>query len=243
MTRRRLVLAACLASATAIAFAFQRTVRGSGHIVGDKRAAGGFERVAVAGEFDVELRQGQVEGVELTGDDDLLALVETRVIEGSGGARTLKIAPRPDVDLMPTQRIRVRVDLVRVTSLQLAGSSRASAAGLRVDRLAVSMSGAGGLTLNGLDAQDLSLSLGGSGRVNADGRTKAATLSVAGSGRVALAGLVAEDVSIDIAGSGSAEVQANQRLRVSIAGSGHVKYTGTAVPQVRVAGSGSVSRG
>jgi hypothetical protein len=243
MTHRRLVLAACLASATAVAFAFERTAHGSGRIVSEKRAAGGFDRVAVAGEFDVELHQGQVEGVELAGDDDLLALVETRVVEGSGGARTLKIAPRPDVDLVPTQRIRVRVDLVRITSVHLAGSSRVSAAGLRVDKLAVSMGGSGGLTLTGLDAQSLSFSLGGSGRVNADGRTKAAILSVAGSGRVALSGLVADDVSIDIAGSGSAEVQANQRLRVSIAGSGHVKYTGTAVPQVHVAGSGSVSRG
>ncbi len=242
MNDRRLVLAACLASLAAGAIAIERTARGSGRIASERRTVSDFDRVAVAGAFEVELHQGSVEGVELTGDDDLLALVETRV-DGPVGSHTLRIAPRPDVRLEPTRPIRVRVDLVRLAALHLAGSPEVTASGLHVDKLAVAIGGAGRLALPALDAESLALSLGGSGRVSADGRAKAATLKIAGSGTGALAKLAADDVSIDIAGSGSADVQANQRLRISIAGSGRVRHTGAAVPQVRIAGSGDVQRG
>jgi len=242
MNDRRLVLAACLAALSLPGFAAERTVRGSGRIATERRAASGFERIAIGGAFEVELRQGSAEGVEMSGDDNLLALIETRV-EGTIGSRTLKIAPKPDVNLDPTQPVRIRIDLVHLVALDLGGASKVSATGLHVAKLAVAIGGSGGVMLAGLDAERLSVSVGGSGRVSADGRSKSASISIAGSGQGALAGLAVDDVAIDIAGSGSAEVQANQRLRIAIAGSGRVRHTGAAVPSVSIVGSGDVRRG
>jgi len=242
MNDRRFVLAACLAALSVSALAAERKVTGSGRLITERRSASGFDRVAIAGSFEVELRQGSVEGVELTGDDNLLALVETRV-EGTAGSRTLRIAPRPDVALEPSQPIRVRIDLQQLVALDLAGTAKAAATGLHVGKLAIAIGGSGGVTLAALDAERLALSLGGSGRAQADGRARSASLSIAGSGGVALAGLAVDDLSVNIAGSGSAEVQANQRLRISIAGSGRVKHTGAAVPSISIVGSGDVRRG
>ena len=241
MNDRRLVLAACLAALSAPAFA-ERKVAGSGRMATERRAVGGFDRIAIAGAFEVELHQGSSEGVELVGDDNLLALVETR-LEGAAGSRTLKIAPKPEVDLAPSQAIRVRIDLVQLTAIDMGGSSTLAATGLHVAKLSVAMGGSGSMKLTALDAERLSLSLGGSGRAQADGRAKSASLSIGGSGQVACAGLAVDEVSVNIAGSGSAEVQANQRLSISIAGSGRVRHTGAAVPTVSIVGSGDVRRG
>ncbi len=240
MNDRRLVLAACLAALAAPAFA-ERKVAGSGRMVTERRAVSGFDRIAIAGAFEVELRQGSSEGVELVGDDNLLALVETR-LEGAG-SRTLKIAPKPDVDLAPSQPIRVRIDLVQLTAIDMGGSSTLAATGVHVGKLSVAMDSSGSMRLAALDAERLSLSLGGSGRAHADGRAKSASLNIGGSGEVACAGLAVDEVSVNIAGSGSAEVQANQRLSISIAGSGRVRHGGTAVPTVSIVGSGDVRRG
>ncbi|MGZ5216820.1 MAG: head GIN domain-containing protein [Caldimonas sp.] len=242
MNDRRLAIATCLAVLTAPSWAADRAVRGSGRIATERRSVGGFERVAIAGAFAVELRQGQTEGVELSGDDNLLALVETRV-EGAAGARTLKISPKPDIDLAPTQPIRIRVDLVGLGAIGLAGASTLTAGGLRVGRLDVTASGSASLALTGLEAERLVLKLGGSGRLSGDGRATAAALSIAGSGQVALARFAVDDLSIEIAGSGLAEVQANRRLSIAIAGSGRVRHLGAAVPSVSIVGSGSVQRG
>lgn len=240
MNDRRLVLAACLAALSAPAFA-ERKVAGSGRIASEQRSVTGFDRIAIAGAFEVELRQGSSEGVELSGDDNLLALVETR-LEGSG-SRTLKIGPKPDVDLAPSRPIRVRIDLKQLTAIDMGGSSTLAASGLRVGKLSVAMGGSGSMKLAALDAERLALSLGGSGRAQADGHAKSVSLNIGGSGQVACAALAVDEVSVNIAGSGSAEVQANQRLSISIAGSGRVRHTGTAVPTVSIVGSGDVRRG
>ena len=123
-------------------------MRGSGRVTSERRSVADFDRLSVAGAFEVELRQGSVEGVELTGDDDLLPLVET-VVEGRDGARTLRIAPRRDVDLQPSQPIRIRIDLVRLSSIALAGGSRLKASGLRTGKLALSIGGSGDIALAG----------------------------------------------------------------------------------------------
>jgi Putative auto-transporter adhesin, head GIN domain len=241
MNSRRRLLAASLATLSLPAFAASHDVRGSGRIASERRNAAGFDRVSIAGAFEVELRQGSAEGVELTGDDNLLALVESRV-EGRDGSRTLKIAPKPDVDLRPSQPIWIRIDLVKLAGVSLAGGSNLKASGLRVGKLSVSIGGSGDVSLPGLEAERLSISVGGSGKVVADGRAQSASLSIAGSGRGSLAGLAADEVSIDIAGSGSAEVQAQQKLKISIAGSGRVRHSGAAVPSVSIVGSGDVRR-
>ena len=103
-----------------------------------RRSVTDLDRLSVAGAFEIELRQGSVEGVELTGDDDLMPLIET-VVEVRDGARSLKISPRRDTDLQPSQPIRIRVDLIRLNGIALGGASRLKASSLRTARLALSL--------------------------------------------------------------------------------------------------------
>jgi hypothetical protein len=242
MNARRRLLAASLAALSLPAFSSTREVRGSGRIATERRAVTGFDRLGIMGDFEVELRQGSVEGIELVGDDDLLPLIET-VVEGRDEPRTtLRISPRKDVDLRPTQPIRIRVDLVKLASISLAGSSRVKANGLRTARLGLSLGGSGDIVLSALDAERIAVNIGGSGKVMVDGRAPEAVLTVAGSGHAGLGGLAADDVSVTVAGSGAADVRAERKLKVTIAGSGRVRHGGAAVPTVSIVGSGDVRR-
>jgi hypothetical protein len=239
--RRRLLAASLALLSPPAALAASRQVRGSGRIATEKRAVSGFSGLAVAGEFEVELHQGSAEGVELVGDDDLLPLVET-VVEGRDASRTLRVSPRRDVDLVPSRPIRVRVDLIRLSAVSLAGSARLKARGLRTGRLDVSLGGSGDIALAALEAERLAVNIGGSGKITVDGRAPEVTLSVAGSGHAGLGGVAADDVSVSVAGSGNADVRAERRLNVTIAGSGRVRHGGAAQPVVSIVGSGDVRR-
>lgn len=238
---RRLVVVCLAALASTRGFAFDRFVRGSGKIVTERREATGVARVDVGGAFEVEIRQGTQEGIELSGDDNLLPLIETR-LEGAAGARTLKIKARDDVQWSSSQPIRVRIDLVNLTALDLGGSGRVVATGLHAQRLDVAIGGPGRVALAGLDAERLLVNIGGSGRLSSDGHAKALSINIGGSGDCLLAQLAVDDVNISIAGSGSAEVNADKKLAVSIAGSGRVRYNGAATPSASISGSGSVKR-
>jgi hypothetical protein len=239
---RRHFLIALAASASTGALAAERSVRGSGRIATERRTVTGFERISISGSFEVEIHQGTQEGVELTGDDNLLALVETKV-EGPAGAATLKIGPKSDAQLETTRPIRVGIDLVRLSAIGLGGSGSVAAQNLRVAKLGVAIGGAGSVALPGLEAERLVVDIGGSGRIGADGRAAELRVSIGGSGTCALPQLMVGDARIDIAGSGKAEVNVSQQLSISIAGSGLVRHTGAAVPKVNIAGSGSVRRG
>jgi hypothetical protein len=198
---RRHVLIAFAAPAATGAFAADRGVRGSGREATERRAVNGFDRIAIAGSFEVEIRQGTQEGVELTGDDNLLALIETR-IEGAPDAATLKIGPKNDARLEPSQPIRVHIDLIHLSGIELGGASSIAANGLHAGRLGVSIGGAGRVVLAGLEAERLTVDIGGSGHVKADGRAKGLAISIGGSGSCELVQLVVDDAKIDIAGSG-----------------------------------------
>ena len=56
------------------------TVAGSGKVATETRAVVGFDAIALRGSITLELRQGEREGLELSADDNLLPLIETRVV-------------------------------------------------------------------------------------------------------------------------------------------------------------------
>ena len=95
MLNRRLALCAALgplfAGTAAGAWGTSETLRGSGTVVTEPRAISGFDAISTRGGIDVVVRQSGKEAVEVQADDNLLAVLETRVVSGAKG-RTLEIA-------------------------------------------------------------------------------------------------------------------------------------------------------
>lgn len=232
-----LVVATLLAPAPASA-----TTVGSGTAKTEQRSVGDFEAIGVAGSMSLEVRQTGRTAVTITGDDNVLPLIETVVEDGRSG-RTLQIRTRRGESYRSKQPVKVVVEVAQLTSLALAGSSNGVVGALKTPRLRVGLSGAGDLRIEGLATDEFEARLAGSSDVMASGKAKSVKLSVAGSGEARLADLVADEVSISIAGSGDVAVHADKSLSVKIAGSGDVRYRG-AVTEVskKVAGSGDVRR-
>lgn len=240
LPRRRLLLGG-LAALMGSAPAWARTT-GSGKEASDTRPVADFEAIAVADSIDLVVRQGAREALVLSGDDNLLPLVET-VVEDRSRGRTLVIRLRRGESVSSRRPIKATVDVVRLQALALAGAGRAAVGSLKTPSLRLSMAGSGDARLDGLTADALEVRVSGSGSVQGAGTAGLVKLTIAGSGDVNLEPLTADDVTISIAGSGDARVTANKSLGVTIAGSGDVVYGG-AVTAVRssVAGSGSVTR-
>lgn len=210
---------------------------GSGVVKTETRNVSEFHRIALGVPATVELHQGGPDGVSITGEDNVVPLVETVVDNG-----TLKIrwSGRRDYSIDTTRDITIVVNARTIDGLAIAGAGRIHAVRLKTNAFHASLAGSGGVSIDSLDADSASTSIDGSGELKAAGRADVLEASIAGSGSLSAAKLKTNRARITLAGSGDASVWATETLAARIAGSGEVKYYGTPQVSSTVAGSGAV---
>lgn len=212
----------------------------AGPTISRSYAVGQFDRIEVAGPYDVTVATGQAPSARATGSEKV---IERLVVEVEDGA--LKIHPRK------TNGFRMGWSndgsaKIAVTAQMLDGAAIAGSGGIAIDRIAgpsfqASVAGSGDLKVAEVDVQSLKMAIGGSGAIEAAGRTREANYSIGGSGDIRAGKLASETAKVSIAGSGNVAGQATGTAKVSIAGSGNVKLTGGARCEISKAGSGNVS--
>lgn len=249
-TSRRLfalgLVAAAVVSASGTAGAWSwsnggERIAGNGDIATETREPGAFDGIAVTGGFNLVVRQGTGHKVEVKADRNLLAVIETRVVDGGKG-RTLQIEPRKGVNIQTSTTPSFVIELPSLRAISVAGSGTVKVEPMKAGGVDAAIAGSGDIRFANLDAERLSMKVSGSGDIVATGRCANASVSIAGSGDVKAAELVAEEVKVTIAGSGDALVNATRKLHVSIAGSGDVKFAGSPEITSSIAGSGKVRR-
>jgi Putative auto-transporter adhesin, head GIN domain len=218
----------------------QRVV-GSGKVATETRKVEGFQAVALRSQMNVTLRQGTREGLELRADDNLLPLIEARVVDRDG-VPTLELGVKKGVNVTTRHELAATIDLQTLRAISIAGSGNVQGDSLKVEKLAVAVTGSGDVRLKQLTAAEVSTKVSGSGDVVLAGRSAKLSVSIAGSGDVDTHALEVDEVSVSIAGSGDASVNARKTLSVTIAGSGDVKYSGEATVKSSIAGSGRITK-
>lgn len=217
------------------------SVAGSGKLQSETRAVSGFQAIAAKGSVKLVLRQGAREGLELRADDNLLPLIETRVVD-RGGVPTLEIGTKDGASYTTRNPVVATIDLVTLRAVAVAGSSDVVCDGLKTPLLQITVSGSGNLKLHQLDVDELKLKVAGSGNADFSGRAAKLGLTIAGSGDADTRALEVDDATVSVAGSGDVKVNARKTLAISVAGSGSVAYTGAATVTSSIAGIGRVKK-
>lgn len=203
---------------------------------------GNFDRIEVAGPYEVEVRTGGQPSVRVSGAQRDVERMNVEVRDG-------KLVIHPQKRTMSFGWSRHNKVSVAVTVPALRGADIAGSGDISVDKVAGDafqgvVAGSGGIRLGQVDARQLKLAIAGSGGIEAKaGRAASAEYEIAGSGGIEAGGVVAETASIDIAGSGNVRANATRSAMVDIAGSGDVSVTGGAKCTVSKAGSGNVHCG
>ena len=234
-----LVLAALLALpagfANAQPWSGERII-GSGVTTTETRDVSGFNSVALDVPAKLKLHQGEREGLSITGDDNIIPLVETVVENG-----TLKIRWAGKGNYATSYKtLEIAVDARDVDGLILSGSGQIHAERLKTGSLRTTIEGSGAISFDALDADSVHATIHGNGHLSAAGRADSLDVAVAGSGQVSAAKLASRRARIALQGSAQATVWAKDDLNATIAGSGQIKYYGTPRVNQAVAGSGSV---
>lgn len=210
-------------------------VVGSGVARTDARAVSGFHGVSLGLPASVEIRQGASEGVTITGDDNVVPLIETKVVDGTLEIRWLE--PHADVR---HRKLEIVVDAKTLDALTIGGSGRMHAASLSARSFNATIGGSGEIGIDKLDADALKATIGGSGKLEVGGRADRLAATLAGSGRLSAGQLQARDAQLTLQGSPDATVRVRDTLAVTIAGSGSVTYYGKPRVSQTTMGSGTV---
>jgi autotransporter translocation and assembly factor TamB len=194
---------------------WSHSVRGSGVRAEVDRQVAEFRAIELGTCAKVLVEVGVAPSVHLSGDDNLLPKVKTRVENG-----TLSI------DLPGSCNFRCGLELVIGTPA--------------LERFAIE--GSGDVTIHDLAADQVKLAIEGSGTLCAHGTVRSLNGSIDGSGTLGLSELAADNADLSIEGSGSMEVHVAKVLHYSIEGSGEIRYVGEPELGGQIEGSGSVEK-
>ncbi len=230
-------LMACLPGYAAADFWGGEKIVGSGTPKTEAREVTAFQSIALDVAATLELRQGDTDGLTITGDDNIVPLIETVVENG-----TLKIrwAGNKRNYSLHYKKLQIVVNARTINSLSVTGSGDIHAAKLKSQDLRTTIGGSGDITIDILEATSLKVGLTGSGDVTVGGKADTLDVSLTGSGDVAAAKLDVRSAKVSLQGSGDVSVWATESLKASVAGSGDIIYSGKPKVAGSVTGSGSV---
>ena len=212
------LLLALTLSACSITLPSVGVTQGSGTQKTETRSVSGFTGVTLSGIGTLNIKQTGTESLTITTDDNILPLLTSTV---SGGVLSLGVKsaniPRPTSGI--TWNLTVK-DLTHIT-----------------------LSGAGNINAQDLNATSLTSLLSGAGNLSIAGTAVSQTVTVSGAGSYKGRDLATTNTTVTISGAGSSIVSASGTLNATVSGAGSVTYYGT--PQVisHVTGVGTVKQG
>lgn len=196
-------------------------------------------QIDLNGPIDLTLRRGATPSLTVSGEQRLLANVETR-IDGA----IIHIGPK---GMLFHHRQPLQVELVLPTlkqvdihgngdskisgfsgdslALQLMGSGDLSFTG-RYKVLSATVQGSGNLELHGGNSDSVTLTMIGSGNISASGNTGSLALDLAGSGDIDAEHLAADQAKVTLQGSGQSTVFVRKEVDLTLRGSGDIHVYG-----------------
>jgi len=232
------ILTLLIMSTSLHAQVFTKNIKGNGRITTENRSLPDYDKISVAGSFDVKLIKGKEDAIFIKADENLMEYIETEVKNGH-----LKIQSKKGYQLRSTKIIVITVPFETVDALSLAGSGNVRSNDvLNSTDLDLNLAGSGALDLS-VSAKNLTSQIAGSGNIKLSGNADEFNCEIAGSGNIEAYDLKATASHINIAGSGNVKVHAVSEIHAKIVGSGDVIYTGNpTIEKVKSVGSGSIKK-
>jgi hypothetical protein len=188
-----------------------------------------FDRVRVEGPFDVRLTVGNAgASAKASGDSETLTNLDVQVQgttlivrKGANGwsERGRPTGPAPVITLV-TSNLR--------TATMIGGGKLAIVGSLRSQQLDFQVTGTGSIDAQGIESDQLAVTLVGAGNVALAGKSGRARLLTNGSGTIMALPLTVSDVLVRLDGPGETQVTARFTADITSTGLGRVVVAGSA---------------
>lgn len=211
-------------------------IRGKGDNISETRNAGAFIGVDLRCDADVELIRDSTFTIEITGQENILKVLDTKVENGNLIIDYKKRVWRHN-------KVKIIIHIGNLQSAFISGSGNINIQSeINANTFDLKMSGSGNISTADVNVQTLTAHISGSGDIKiAGGTIQSEKFSISGSGDINAEYAVTNTSSAKISGSGSIIVNVTENLNVEISGSGDVKYRGNPIVNSNISGSGRVT--
>lgn len=200
-------------------------------------APGSFDKLELAGAARVVVVQGDRDQAFIAGDDEVQKGVEVELAD-----RQLVIRPSGGWKIWRSGKLFVQVEMRELRQLSVSGASDVQAPGpLKADQLKLSISGAGNVRLDQLQAKQLVFTISGAGDGQLGGHVDDLALQISGKGKVIAERMQSQRARVNVSGLGNVVLWVTDDLAAHISGIGSVDYFGNPSVQRSVSGMGSIS--
>lgn len=218
----------------------QNKIKGNGNMTTKKVSTSNYDKISIAGFYDVDLVAGNEGDITIEGEENLLPHVSIEVENG-----ILKIATEKGKRLSPSigKGILVKVPFESLEGVSIAGSGDVnSKSTIKATHFEARITGSGDMKLD-LDAASVDAAVTGSGDMKLKGTATDFTCKVTGSGDIDAFSLESKKVDTSVSGSGNCKVFCSEFLEARVTGSGDIDYKGDPKKKdTKVSGSGSISK-
>ncbi len=214
------------------------SVRGSGNVISETRKVSGFDSISLEYPARVLISQGNTESLKIEGEDNVLPGLKTEVKNND-----LRIFYKTDggKHVNATKLVVITITVKDLKAVNFSSAGDLTIDGLNTENLDISLSGAGNIKVNDVTTKELSVNLSGAGNMSASGTSDDVSLNISGFGDFNGRQLQSNNDSVSISGAGSATVWAEKDLSVAISGAGSVSYYGSPAVTKQISGVGSVN--
>ena len=189
-------------------------IKGSGNLISENRELSSFNSINLMGSMNVNINTSNEFNCTITGDDNIIPIVKTKVTNNNLQISTNK-------NYSSTNELVVNVNVPNYDKASITGS--------------------GDMNLINFKNENLSLNIAGSGNITGNGDVQTLTVKINGSGNIMLKDLKSKTTNITINGSGDAIFWASESISAVVNGSGSMKYYGNPTNvNSDVNGSGSI---
>jgi len=212
---------------------------GSGNVVTQTREVEDFTAVEMDYPAQITVTQGDSVSVKIEAEDNVLPGLRTRVRND-----TLEIDYKAEdgEHVNPTKAVKITIVVKDLKEVDFGSAGDLTLNGIETDELNISVSGAGNLEVNDLAAKEFTVNLSGAGSMYADGEADDFKLTISGFGSFNGKDLHSKTTRVNLSGAGSATVWVEDDLDATISGAGSVNYYGSPSVTKHVSGVGSVSK-
>jgi len=202
--------------------------------ISENRDVSGFDKVEFNTFGKMNIMQGDVESLNISGPDNIVPEMRTTVRNG-----TLVIDTRESLSIrsLSYENSLIFTLVVKdLTSLDISGLGDVQIEALSTPSMSYNLSGAGAVVQNQITADTIDIELSGLGDVEISGQANSATIDISGAGSIDASELQLQTADIQISGLGNATLWVTEQLSGEISAAGSVSYYGN--PQTSTSSSG-----
>jgi hypothetical protein len=205
----------------------------------ENRPIGKFSKVIVKTVGCYKVHQAPVEQLIIHGNKDVLSRIRTQIRDD-----VLMITYNSDwldvlgISLINPEAIHFSISTPVLDEIVLHSISYLTMQGLTAERLTLSLDGPGSIKLSDVQLSHLQANLTGVGAIEISGKAQSQIVNLSGAGTYKSANLESQNAQIHLSGVGSARVSVQKQLDVSLSGAGSVEYFGAPAITQKITGLG-----